>query len=233
VGADFGSTCDPLLKRNSEFNAEFFSDLLSFTHHICGQITCSFVRTNSCKVSMTLPSFIGAHTSYPLYGMEPVSFTRDKVEQSRNFIVVVNENNTTAYAEARQMAYFADVTDEKIRWASRIMSLMNEPGSSAIIAGALEPLLAMKASLRPFMARSCSSLGSTQVLAFWTSWIPMRPKTSATSYLRAIKTRTFVVMTKNSAEVASTFFGSTLLKSTSEGLFTPSTAQFRNFLSCA
>ncbi len=62
---------------------------------------------------LTLPSFMGAHTTFPLYGMKPTRFSKDKVEQSRNFIVVVNENNTTACGEARQMAYFVDVTDEK------------------------------------------------------------------------------------------------------------------------
>jgi hypothetical protein len=62
---------------------------------------------------LTLPTFLGAHTAFPLYGMKPARFAKDKVEQTRNFLVVVNENNTTACGEARQMAYFADVTDEK------------------------------------------------------------------------------------------------------------------------
>ncbi len=62
---------------------------------------------------LTLPSFLGAHTAFPLYGLKPTRFSRDSVEQARHFMVVVNENNTTACGEARQMVYFADVTDEK------------------------------------------------------------------------------------------------------------------------
>jgi len=62
---------------------------------------------------LTLPSFLGAHTAFPLYGIKPARFSHDKVEQTRNFIVVVNENNTTTCGEARQMVYIADVTDEK------------------------------------------------------------------------------------------------------------------------
>ena len=62
---------------------------------------------------LTLPSFLGAHTAFPLYGLKPARFSKDSVEQARNFMVVVNENNTTACNEARQMVYIADVTDEK------------------------------------------------------------------------------------------------------------------------
>ena len=62
---------------------------------------------------LTLPSFLGAHTAFPLYGLKPSRFAFDKFEQARNFMVVVNENNTTACGESRQMVYIADVTDEK------------------------------------------------------------------------------------------------------------------------
>ncbi|MDB5544258.1 MAG: hypothetical protein JWO64_1407 [Hyphomicrobiales bacterium] len=61
----------------------------------------------------TLPEFLGAHTAYPLYGMEPPAFAHDSTVKKRNFLVVVNENNVTACAEARQMAFFIDVTDER------------------------------------------------------------------------------------------------------------------------
>ena len=62
---------------------------------------------------LPLPTFLGAHTTFPLYGLSPTRFSHDKVEQKRNFVVIVDENNTTACGEARQMAFFADVTDEK------------------------------------------------------------------------------------------------------------------------
>ncbi len=61
----------------------------------------------------TLPEFLGAHTAFPLYGMEPSGFAHDTTLKMRNFVVVVNENNVTACAEARQMAFFIDVTDER------------------------------------------------------------------------------------------------------------------------
>lgn len=62
---------------------------------------------------ITLPGFVGAHTVYPLYGVEVPSFASDKEQRTRNFIVIVNETNVTACGEARQLVHFADVTDEK------------------------------------------------------------------------------------------------------------------------
>jgi hypothetical protein len=61
---------------------------------------------------ITLPEFMGAHTTFPLYGMAVPNFVHDTKGQTRNFVVVVNENNTTVCGEQRQMAEFVDVTDE-------------------------------------------------------------------------------------------------------------------------
>lgn len=62
---------------------------------------------------LTLPSFSGAHTVFPLYGVEVPGFASDSEQRTRNFIVVVNETNVTACGEPRQLVYFADVTDER------------------------------------------------------------------------------------------------------------------------
>lgn len=62
---------------------------------------------------VTLPNFVGAHTVFPLYGMDLPRFAQDKTQRTRNFVAIVNESNVTACGEARQLVYFADVTDEK------------------------------------------------------------------------------------------------------------------------
>ena len=59
-----------------------------------------------------LPNFMGAHTAFPLYDVAVPNFVHDTKGQKRNFLVVVNENNTTVCGEQRQMAVFFDVTDE-------------------------------------------------------------------------------------------------------------------------
>lgn len=60
-----------------------------------------------------LPEFMGAHTTFPLLGVDVPEFRKDKVGQKRDFLVVVNESNVTACAEHRQAVYFFDITDEK------------------------------------------------------------------------------------------------------------------------
>ncbi len=59
-----------------------------------------------------LPAFMGAHTTFPLYDVAVPNLAHDTRGQTRNFVVVVNENNVTVCAEHRQMAVFVDVTDE-------------------------------------------------------------------------------------------------------------------------
>jgi len=59
-----------------------------------------------------LPEFMGAHTAFPLLGVEVPDFqTAEK--KRRDFLVVVNEINTTVCNAARQMAYFVEITDER------------------------------------------------------------------------------------------------------------------------
>jgi hypothetical protein len=59
-----------------------------------------------------LPEFMGAHTAFPLLGVEIADF-RPAEKKLRDFLVVVNEVNTTVCNAPRQMAYFIDITDEK------------------------------------------------------------------------------------------------------------------------
>lgn len=59
-----------------------------------------------------LPEFMGAHSTFPLLGVEIADFQPSE-RRVRDFLVVVNENNVTVCNEARQMAYFVDITDEK------------------------------------------------------------------------------------------------------------------------
>ncbi len=61
---------------------------------------------------IAMPEFQGAHTTFPLYGIPVPNFVHDKVGQTRNFVVVVSEENVTVCGEHRQMAEFVDVTDE-------------------------------------------------------------------------------------------------------------------------
>lgn len=60
-----------------------------------------------------LPQFLGAHTTFPLYGMEIAEFAADREGRLRNFVVVVNEASGNKCSSARQMVWFIDVTDEE------------------------------------------------------------------------------------------------------------------------
>ena len=59
-----------------------------------------------------LPEFMGAHTVFPLLGVEVPDFSQTE-KKRRDFLVVVNEINTTVCNAPRQSAYFIDITDEK------------------------------------------------------------------------------------------------------------------------
>ena len=61
---------------------------------------------------LDLPRFMGAHTTFPLLGVE-IADLRPAEKKVRDFLVIVNENNVTVCNEPRQMAYFVDITDEQ------------------------------------------------------------------------------------------------------------------------
>jgi hypothetical protein len=53
----------------------------------------------------------GAHTAFPILGIEVPDFARDK-DSKRDIVLVVNESLVNECAEARQMAWIADITVE-------------------------------------------------------------------------------------------------------------------------
>jgi hypothetical protein len=55
---------------------------------------------------------IGAHTTFPVIGLEVAEFARDKVGKRGDFAVIVNESLASECGEARQMVWIADVTVE-------------------------------------------------------------------------------------------------------------------------
>jgi hypothetical protein len=61
---------------------------------------------------LTLPANVGAHTAFPLLGMEVAEFARDKEGRTRNFVAVVDESLVNECEEARQMLWIADITSE-------------------------------------------------------------------------------------------------------------------------
>ena len=61
---------------------------------------------------LDLPPQFGAHTSFPLLGMEIAEFAKDKDARKRDFVVVTGETFRNECQEARQMVIFVDVTDE-------------------------------------------------------------------------------------------------------------------------
>jgi hypothetical protein len=60
---------------------------------------------------LMLPGNVGAHTAFPLLGMDIAEFARDK-EGRRNFVAIVDESLVNECAEARQMLWIADITTE-------------------------------------------------------------------------------------------------------------------------
>jgi hypothetical protein len=61
---------------------------------------------------LVLPPNVGAHTAFPLLGVEVAEFAKDKDGRIRDFIVVTNESIANECLEARQMVWIADITME-------------------------------------------------------------------------------------------------------------------------
>ena len=61
---------------------------------------------------LDLPRNLGAHTAFPILGMEVAEFSKDAAGHVRDFVLVVNEAVTHGCREARQMAWMVDVSDE-------------------------------------------------------------------------------------------------------------------------
>jgi len=61
---------------------------------------------------LTVPPNVGAHTAFPLLGMEIAEFAHDKSGRTRDILAVVDESLVNECAEARQMLWIADITTE-------------------------------------------------------------------------------------------------------------------------
>lgn len=61
---------------------------------------------------LVMPPTVGAHTAFPLIGMEVAEFAKDKAGGKRNFVAIVDESLVNECAEARQMLWIADITSE-------------------------------------------------------------------------------------------------------------------------
>ena len=61
---------------------------------------------------LVMPPNVGAHTAFPLLGMEIAEFAHDEVGRKRDFVAVVDESLVNECQEARQMLWIADITAE-------------------------------------------------------------------------------------------------------------------------
>jgi hypothetical protein len=61
---------------------------------------------------LDLPPSLGAHTTFPILGMEVAEFARDRGGARRDMVLIVNEALSSHCGEARQMVWLADVTAE-------------------------------------------------------------------------------------------------------------------------
>jgi hypothetical protein len=61
---------------------------------------------------LDLPPWVGAHTVFPVIGLEVAEFARDQAGHRRDFVVISNESIVNECGEARQMVWVVDVTNE-------------------------------------------------------------------------------------------------------------------------
>jgi len=61
---------------------------------------------------LVLPPNVGAHTAFPMLGVEIAEFAKDKDGRVRDFVVVTDEAIANECLEARQMVWIADITTE-------------------------------------------------------------------------------------------------------------------------
>ena len=61
---------------------------------------------------LELPPTNGAHTTFPVLGVDVAEFAKDQVGSKRDFAVIVDESLVNECTEARQMVWIADITAE-------------------------------------------------------------------------------------------------------------------------
>ena len=77
---------------------------------------------------LDMPSYQGAHTTLPLLGMPLPEFRNNKVGGTRDFVMIVDEQIVNECLEARQMVFFADITDEKRPMVVSNFNVPEQPG---------------------------------------------------------------------------------------------------------
>jgi hypothetical protein len=61
---------------------------------------------------LELPPTNGAHTTFPMLGVDVAEFAKDQVGAKRDFALIVDESLANECTEARQMVWIADITAE-------------------------------------------------------------------------------------------------------------------------
>ena len=61
---------------------------------------------------LDLPPNVGAHTVFPVLGVEVPEFARHTAGRTRDFVVITNESTRNECEEARQMVWVADISTE-------------------------------------------------------------------------------------------------------------------------
>jgi hypothetical protein len=61
---------------------------------------------------LDISPLVGAHTVFPVLGMEVAEFAKDREGKTRDFIVLVNEATANECQEARHMVFMVDITVE-------------------------------------------------------------------------------------------------------------------------
>jgi hypothetical protein len=61
---------------------------------------------------LVMPPNVGAHTAFPLLGVEVAEFAHDKQGGKRDFVAIVDESLVNECDESRQMLWIADITAE-------------------------------------------------------------------------------------------------------------------------
>ena len=61
---------------------------------------------------LEMPPTIGAHTTFPVLGVDVAEFAKDKAGSKRDFVVIVDESLVNECQEPRQMIWITDVTAE-------------------------------------------------------------------------------------------------------------------------
>lgn len=77
---------------------------------------------------LDLPTYWGAHTAKPIYGMEIAEFANNRDNRVRDFLVVVSESLAALCQETRHAMFMLDITQEDKPFPVSNFQLDEEPG---------------------------------------------------------------------------------------------------------